>query len=49
MSQTLHDRAELHRFNVRNMTIAGWFWCTYVLVAILAIYAFVDLVTRWFA
>lgn len=49
MFQPMHHRAELRRMNVRNMTIAGWFWCVYGLAFIIGIYAFVDLVTRLFA
>lgn len=48
MSQTLNDRAELHRFN-RRMTTAGKFWVCYAIGFILFAYAVVDLVTRLFA
>lgn len=48
MSQTMHDRAELHRFNTR-LTTAGKFWVAYAVGFILFVYALVDLVTRWFA
>jgi hypothetical protein len=37
MSQTMHDRAELHRFNRRRLTAAGAFWVPYLFVVVLLI------------